>query len=111
MEYSNFKVFVVVLFIIFNACTTGVDCRSTREIYGKWEVKKFLAIESVKQAKNEVYNPVAEFKQDGTVDIQLDANTCSGGFDLLGETEINIGNTGCTKICCDNEFSIKFILM
>ncbi len=45
MEYSNFKVFVVVLFIIFNACTTGVDCRSTREIYGKWEVKEFLAIE------------------------------------------------------------------
>lgn len=87
------------------------DCNCTGDIYGKWEVKEFMSIESVLYAKNDGYNPIIEFKQDGTMEFQLDANMCSGEFEIIDETAINIEDAGCTKMCCDSDFSQKFVTM
>lgn len=70
-----------------------------------------MSLESVNDAKNNDYNPTIEFKRDGTFNIIPDVNICFGDFELTGETDININNGGCTEVCCDSDFSLKFIIM
>ena len=81
------------------------------DIYGKWEATAFISIESAGYPKNNNYNPVIEFKNDGRYSLKLDRNSCSGSFSLKGENNIDIYAAGCTKICCDSKFSQKFIAM
>lgn len=111
MKHSNIKLFGLIFFLIFYTCNNDDDCACAGQIYGKWEVKEFMSIESVLYAKNDGFNPIIQFKQDGTISIRLDANICSSTFDLLSDTELNITDAGCTKICCDSDFSMKFLEM
>ncbi len=58
-------------------------------------------------AKNNEYNPIIEFYKEGNYTLELDVNGCSGEFKLTGEGEIEITLAGCTKLCCDSDFSKK----
>lgn len=113
MKISVFKLFIFSLLLLFSACNDDDDdcgCNGGT-IIGKWEVKEFMSIESVLYTKDTDYNPTIEFKSDGTTNIKLDVNSCFGDYGLREETTINISDAGCTKICCDSDFSKKFIEM
>jgi heat shock protein HslJ len=81
------------------------------DIIGKWEATTFMSVESMLYAKNNNYNPVIEFKTDGTYSIKLDFNQCMGNFSVYDNLNISINAAGCTKMCCDSRFSDKFVQM
>jgi heat shock protein HslJ len=70
-----------------------------------------MSIESVLYTKENGYNPVIEFKTDGTLAFQLDANGGTGTFEISENNSIEIANLGWTDMCCDSEFSEKFVEM
>ena len=80
-------------------------------ILGKWKATKFMSVESVAYPKKDGYNPVIEFNNDGTYYLKLDMNSCIGIFTLTDNSGISMTAPGCTKICCDSEFSNKFVQM
>jgi heat shock protein HslJ len=78
-------------------------------IHGKWVATDFMSIESVLYSKKNGFNPEIEFKNDGSYNLKLDMNSCMGNFVLSGSNSISISASGCTKMCCDSEFSNKFV--
>lgn len=99
------------MLILTSSCKEK-ECGCTEgDLIGKWSVDEFMSLESVAYPKNDDFNPVIEFRSDGSYQIQLDANSCNGSFVLNGKDEIEISSAGCTKICCDSPFSEKFIRM
>jgi len=73
--------------------------------------RKIKSVESVSYSKDNGFNPLIEFKNDGTYLIKLDVNGCFGDFTLSNGNSISISASGCTKMCCDSQFSQKFIQM
>ena len=43
--------------------------------------------------------------------MKLDNNNCSGSFKTADDDNIEITEPGCTKMCCDSDFSNKVALM
>ena len=80
-------------------------------ILGKWKATEFMSVESVAYPKKDGYNPVIEFNNDGSYYLKLDMNSCIGIFTLTDNSGISMTAPGCTKICCDSEFSKKFVQM
>ena len=111
MKKSVFILFIFALIIVLFACDDDDDCSCIGEIYGKWEVEGFMSVESVAYLKDNNYNPIIEFQNDGTIDIVLDVNSCFGDFELGEELTISISDAGCTEVCCDSDFSNKFMEM
>lgn len=103
-------VFILLSVIMFSSCNNN-ECNCSTDIYNKWEVTEFMSVESVLYAKDNGYNPVIEFKTYGTIAFQLDANTGTGTFKIVGFNELEITNLGWTDMCCDSEFSEKFVEM
>uniref|UniRef100_UPI003217B98C META domain-containing protein n=1 Tax=uncultured Draconibacterium sp. TaxID=1573823 RepID=UPI003217B98C len=108
MKKSVFTLCIFALFCFLSSCDKDDECSCSKEIYGKWEAEEFMSVESVLYAKNDDYNPTIEFMHDGTYNLRLDANGCSGSFELEESNSITVSGAGCTEICCDSDFSIKF---
>ena len=108
---KNLTYWVVFFTMLLSACSDDDDCGCTGDIYGKWEAKAFMSVESRGYPKDDDFNPTIEFKSDRTADVQLDVNACFGDFELQGENVIQISEMGCTEACCDSDFSQKFIEM
>lgn len=106
----NKILFLGMVLIALVSCNDD-KCTCSGEIYGKWEASGFMSLESQGYPKDDNYNPIIEFKSDGSISIQLDANACFGDFEIDGESNINISDAGCTEICCDSDFSNKFVQM
>lgn len=105
------KATIVVLFFILLNVSCDEKHEELIDLNNSWEVVDFMSIESVMYAKDKDFSPVIEFHENGTYSLQLDLNSCSGSFELIREKGINITAAGCTKICCDSNFSNKFVLM
>ena len=96
----------------FVSCSDDDNCAcNDASLLGKWEATDFLSLESVMYSKDNDYNPVIEFRADGTMEILLDVNRCGGNFELGKDSTIQMGNAGCTEACCDSQFSQKFVAM
>lgn len=105
------KILLIAFFLsIFFSCDKE-DNEWSCDIYQNWEVMDFMSVESMAYSKDKGFNPVIEFKKDGSYFLKLDRNGCSGSFALTGENNIDISGAGCTKICCDSKFSLKFAEM
>jgi len=118
LKINNYKQMKYFLLIIntFLLIVTLVSCNKDNNevsdsIYNSWEVVEFMSFESVHYSKTDNYNPIIEFGKDGGFTLKLDANSCVGSFNLSDEDGIEITTPGCTKICCDSEFSNKFTIM
>jgi heat shock protein HslJ len=109
MKKSSLVYLVVFLFIVFLFSCDKKENEGLNNIYQSWEVTDFMSLESVAYPKDNSYNPVIEFKNDGSYSLKLDKNSCSGSFTLTEENNISISAAGCTKICCDSKFSQKFL--
>ena len=108
---KTIKVLVLIVFVLLLACRDKDDECNKEDIIGKWEVTEMISVESVSYAKDNGYNPVIDFKTDQAVEIKLDVNSCFGSFQLQGNNAIEISDAGCTEICCDSDFSVKFVQM
>lgn len=81
------------------------------DIFNTWEVVDFMSIESVYYGKNPDVPVLITFEQNETYQLNLDVNSCSGGFILADDGNIEISIPGCTKMCCDSDFSNKVAQM
>ncbi len=99
----------IIIFLISLSCNRHDEI--VKDIYNRWEITDFMSVESVLYEKDNNFDPVIEFYRNGSYSIQLDVNNCLGGFSLPGNEEVNITVRGCTKMCCDSDFSKKIIEM
>jgi len=104
------SVLILLSALVFFSCDNS-EKEDKSDIYGKWEATEFMSVESVSYSKDNGFNPLIEFKNDGTYLIKLDVNGCFGDFTLSNGNSISISASGCTKMCCDSQFSQKFIQM
>jgi heat shock protein HslJ len=111
MKISILLLLIFGVTALFVSCSNDDACNCSGEIIGKWEVEEFMSVESVLYAKDKDYSPFVEFNADGSFEIHLDINVCSGTFELLDESGIKFSDIGCTEACCDSDFSEKFIEM
>lgn len=96
-----------ILILLFAACKKE-NCNCTdAPLIGKWRVDSFMSIESVGYPKDNDYSPIMEFTEEGTIQIKLDVNTCSGAYLLRENNGIECSTIGCSKMCCDSPFSQK----
>ena len=47
--------------------------------------------------------------EDGKYGLSLDRNGCGGSFTIFKRNNIEITPAICTEICCDSDFSVKFV--
>ncbi|WP_346861886.1 META domain-containing protein [uncultured Draconibacterium sp.] len=98
----------VFLLVVMISCNDDNNCSCNTTIIGQWQATEFMSVESVLYAKNDDYNPVVEFKNDGTYLLALDRNGCIGDFEFDASGNISITGASCTEMCCDSDFSVKF---
>jgi len=110
MKIKLFGPFILSV-VIFFSCNKSDDCSCPADIRNKWEVTKFMSIESMYYGKENGYNPILEFKTDGFLNFQLDANEGTGTFEISANNDLEISNLGWTDMCCDSDFSEKFVEM
>ncbi len=104
----DFRIYILNILILLAAVSCEKnEARDADYIFNKWEVVDFMSVESMLYAKENDYNPLIEFLKDGTYLLKLDVNSCSGNFELLKNEGIQIASPGCTKMCCDSDFSKK----
>lgn len=105
------KITVLAFIVLFSFISCTKDDEIANDIYRSWEIVDFMSIESVAYPKNNNYNPVIQFHDDGKFTLQLDINSCFGSFNLLLGNNIEISEVGCTLVCCDSDYSEKVITM
>ena len=101
------RLMVLFFVVLFSFISCNKDSKIVKDIYNCWEIVDFMSVESVAYPKNNDYNPIIQFYKEGNYTLDLDVNGCSGEFNLTGEGEIEITLAGCTKLCCDSDFSKK----
>ena len=104
------KLPVLILITLITVSCKRENLSVGNELNGKWEAIWYASLESMGYQKNEGYNPIIFFFKDGRYELVLDVNSCSGRYSTLGKN-IQISHPGCTKICCDSDFSKKFAAM
>jgi len=109
MHKLQILLFILLFGYTFNSCNRHDDVAI--EIYNRWEVVDFISVESILYAKDNDFNPVIQFQKNGCYTLQLDVNNCTESFSLSGNEGIEITAAGCTKICCDSDFSNKITEM
>lgn len=108
---NRFQPTIISLFMLVIFSCDKSEINETVSIYGKWAVTDFISVESVTYPKKDGFNPVIEIKIGGAYNLKLDVNSCMGNFTLSNSNSISLSASGCTKMCCDSEFSQKFVLM
>ena len=66
MKIKWIRIFAV-LFVLTNVSCDEEDCACTSDIYRAWEVEEFISLESMHYTKDDNYNPVIEFNENGKV--------------------------------------------
>lgn len=107
MKRVKITIFVFLLAFVFSCVKNQTD--EGTSIYGKWEVTGFNSVESAAYSIIDGFYPVIEFNNDGSYNLKLDVNSCFGSIVLSENNRILISAAGCTKMCCDSEFSQKFV--
>lgn len=97
---------VLLLLFVFSIVLSGCEKDIVFDsIEGKWEV--------ISLYKNQSYNTEAdfnytiEFKKNGSVLLELDANYCESKYSTSCDDCISFEGFGCTKKCCDSDYALK----
>lgn len=108
---NRFKLTIISVLILVMCSCEKSETETRISIYGEWELIDFMSVESYAYPKDDGFNPVIEFQTGGSYILKLDANNCFGDFTMSNGNSISISAPGCTKMCCDSEFSQKFVAM
>lgn len=105
---QNIRTYMLTIFILCSIISCNKNnIEVTNTIYNRWEIIDFISVESMMYAKDNEFNPGIEFHKNGSYSLQLDVNNCLGNFELSGKEGIVLTAAGCTKMCCDSDFSNK----
>lgn len=85
----------------------GADLR----LFSTWEATNFVSLESVAYPKNEGTKILLIFHKSGIYQLKLDINNCGGTFISGSANQLKLTSPGCTKVCCDSQFSDKLVSM
>jgi len=110
MKFPKYFLAIFSMLVILLSCHKDHDSHINSVLH-TWEVKNFMSVESVTYPKIEGNRILIAFNQDGTYQLHLDVNHCLGTFRAGLNSQIEIGSSGCTKICCDSDFSVKLVEM
>ncbi len=102
---------ITLLFFAMVLFSCNDDKSESPDIYGKWQIDNLMSLESVAYPKDNGFSPWIEFKENGSFQLKLDTNMGNGSFTLAGDDSVTFTNVAVTKICCDSEFSKKFLMM
>lgn len=69
-----------------------------------WEVVKIKRQDESDYTKAEK-SYILKFTNEQTYTFKLDVNDCFGEYETMAYGIINIGQMGCTEVCCDSEFA------
>lgn len=98
------------LFFFLAFCGT-VSCQKidgpAGNVFQTWEVKDFVAIDE-NRSSDDTVSIYFSISEDNTYTLQLEKNTCTGSILNITDKYIVLNAPGCTEICCDNEFAIRF---
>lgn len=100
----------LLIFVSFS-CQNENEEQLASDIYYTWEIVDFMSIESIYYGKPENSKILITFNKDGKYSLQLDVNSCGGSFKISNENKLEISGPGCTKMCCDSDFSNKIAIM
>jgi hypothetical protein len=106
-----FQIISITFFVMALLSCEKKEKDEMESIYRKWEATDFISLESVTYPKKDGFNPIIEIKTDGTYNLILDDNGCSGNFNIPENGGISFLAAICTRRCCDSKFSEKFWLM
>lgn len=87
------------------------DGGSTGSLYRTWKATEFMSLESVAYPKIEGNKILLTFNQAGSYSLKLDINYCNGNFTSGENNQMQILSPGCSKACCDSQFSEKLTTM
>ncbi|MEN8249562.1 MAG: META domain-containing protein [Bacteroidota bacterium] len=100
------------LILIFGMTLLGMSCQE--EIVdvdltlNTWKVEKIKRRGSGSFEKTE-NTYFLKFRNDSTLTIGLEVNTCIGHYSIPQAGNIEIASIGCTKACCDSEYAEALI--
>lgn len=101
-----FYVLILLGIVLVGSCQDE-GMAANNELYHTWEATGFISLESVAYPKMNNYSPRVTFTKDGKYSLKLDVNSCMGSFEKGENNSIRIQSAGCTRICCDSQFSVK----
>lgn len=93
------------LLVLLSCCTEEKAFKD--DIRGKWKlVNLTMAEKMLPQTPEKDYT--IHFKNDTSYELSLDVNQCFGDYKLDKNGEITLGPAGCTMVCCDSDFALKW---
>ena len=102
-------VWAVYLIVFLISCRQNEILNST--LLTTWEAKSFISVESVAYPKDETNKILLTFGKSSLCNLKLDINTCTSEYTLSQKNLIEIESPGCSKVCCDSQFSQKLVTM
>ncbi len=108
---TSLQILVLIVIIMIPGSCQKENTPVEYKIYNTWEAKEFISILSFNYPKDKDNKLLLTFKQGGTYQLKLDVNTCSGKFESNVANLIEVDFPACTEICCDSEFSNKFVAL
>lgn len=109
MKWFQLATISFILLVLFSCDKSESDTADS--IFNTWEVVDFMSIESVSYAKNPDIPVLITFDLNETYQLNLDVNSCSGNYAISDNAHIEISTPGCTKMCCESDFSNKVAKM
>ncbi len=77
-------------------------------IYGEWELIKVKIDSKTLKAPDQIYLTINE---SNTVELSLEVNECLGEVQFGDSEDLALLMDGCTKECCDSQFSELFVTL
>ena len=92
------------LLLAISLFLAAFSCQRTTLAGTKWKVMELRLPNST----NTLYptkDYIVEFRDEKSIGIKLDINSCGGGYELSDDKTIKISPLACTKACCDSDFA------
>jgi len=109
MNRIKFRLLLLFLSIIG---VTMMSC-AKKDIYvdltaNSWKVVKMKkpGESSYKKAEKSY---MLTFTSEQTYTLELDVNNCFGDYNVTSNGNIDLGQGGCTEICCDSDFGVDIL--
>jgi len=100
---------ILILLLTLFSCKKGGG--TVGSLYHTWEATEFMSLESVAYPKIEGNKILLTFNQAGSYSLKLDINYCNGSFTSGENNQLQVLSPGCSKACCDSQFSEKLASM
>lgn len=107
MKRTGYLILVISILLLHSSCdSTETDLSG---IVRTWQIVSVHTVDSTDPNLQLEDNLTITFHDDQTYDLFLEVNKCQGNYSVWENDSIEISVSGCTKMCCDSEFSGKLL--